>query len=108
VQWHSDYESAHKKALQSNKKLFILLVDKKNQNFITKNFTNQSYIDKINKNFIAIYIQKDQKSSYPIELLYTLEYPSLFFLNNEELYLCEKLGTNITPQTILQKLEQCY
>ena len=108
IKWHSDYERAHTKALKENKNLLILLVDKKSTELIKSSFINQPYIEEINKNFIAVYVVKNQKSSYPIELLYTIEYPAVFFLNKYELYSCDNLSGLITPQILSKKLKECY
>jgi len=108
IKWQSDYEKAHKKALKENKNLLILLVDKPSSELIKRSFVNQAYVQEINKKFIAVYVMKNQKSSYPIELLYTLEYPALFFLDKYELYSCEYLSGDLSPSAITQRLKECY
>ena len=108
VKWYSDYELAHKIALKENKHMLVLLVDKKDNKLISENFINQTYVEEINREFISVYVMKDQSSSYPIELLYTLEYPAIFFLNRYELYSCESLSGEITPFILSKKLKECY
>lgn len=108
VKWQSDYEQAHRQALKEDKKLLILLVDKPSSELIKNSFVNQAYVEEINREFISVYVMKNQKSSYPIELLYTLEYPAMFFLDKYELYSCEALSGNIEPDTISKKLKDCY
>ena len=108
VKWHSDYEKAHRKALKEDKNLLILLVDKPNSALIKENFVNQAYVEEINREFISVYVVKNQKSSYPIELLYTLQYPAIFFLNKYELYSCDTLSGAIRPELISKKLKECY
>jgi hypothetical protein len=61
---------------------------------------NQKYIDTINEKYISVLIIKDQKSSYPIEMLYTFTYPSLFFLDENELFIHEPLRGDITPEKL--------
>ncbi len=87
----------------------VLLIKKDyiSKETLINSFMNQPYIDKINEKFISILITKDQKHSYPIELLYTFEYPTLFFLNEYELFSCEPIRGNITPKEIISKLNQC-
>lgn len=111
INWQGDYESAHREALAQNKSLLILLVNKNQkatQKLLQETFMNQPYIEEINKNFISILVTKGQKSSYPIELLYTLEYPTLFFLDKYELYSCTELSTEISPKTVSKKLKECF
>ena len=109
VQWQGDFEKARAQAVQENKGLMVFLItgnDKVAMQMLTKNFRDQTYIACINKNYISILIQKDQPSSYPIELLYTLEYPSLFFLDTQELFTKETLSGYVSAQT-LEKHLQC-
>ena len=111
ISWRGDYEGAHKEALKENKHLLVLLVDKNTQSakeVIQKIFMNQEYIEVINREFIAVLITKGQNSSYPIELLYTLEYPTLFFLDRYELYSCEPIERVITPNIVNSHLNLCY
>ncbi len=108
IRWYSDYERAHKVALKEDKNLLILLVNKPSSELIKKSFINQAYIDEINREFIAVYVVKAQKSSYPLELLYTMEYPALFFLDEYELYSCEKISGILSPNIISKKLKECY
>ena len=110
VRWFSNFEKAHKESLKQNKPLMILLI-KKNCPACIKSlkttFINQSYIDNINKKFIPVLITKNQKQSYPIEMLYTLIYPTLFFLDEQELFYCEPIRGEITPQRLENHLNKC-
>ena len=109
VQWQGDFEKARAQAVKENKGLMVFLIngnDKVAMQMLTQNFRDQTYIACINKNYVSILIQKDQSSSYPIELLYTLEYPSLFFLDTHELFTKETLIGYVSAQT-LEKHLQC-
>ena len=111
VKWQGDFEIAHQEALKENKALLVLLVDKHRettQKLLKTSFMNQKYIDEINKKFISILIIKGQKNSYPVELLYTLEYPTLFFLDKYELNFCPKVSGKITPEILSKKLKECF
>ncbi|MFT5835673.1 MAG: thioredoxin-related protein [Sulfurimonas sp.] len=110
ISWQSNFDKAHQRALKENKKLMVLLIKKDCKECVQTikiSFINQPYIDKINKEYISVLITKDQKSSYPIEMLYTLEYPSLFFLDNKELFVCEPMRGGVTPNKLNSYLEQC-
>jgi thioredoxin-related protein len=110
VSWQSNFDKAHQQALKENKKLMVLLIKKDCPECIKAiktTFINQPYIDKINREFISVLITKDQKSSYPIEMLYTFQYPSLFFLDNRELFVCEPIRGGVTPNKLNSYLEQC-
>jgi len=110
VRWNSNFDSAHKEALVQNKTLMVLLIKKECQpclETLKTTFTNQDYIDEINKKYISVLITKDQKSSYPIEMLYTFTYPSLFFLDKQELFACEPIRGELTPEKLKIQLELC-
>ena len=111
IRWHGDYENAHREALKQNKALLVLLIEKNNPNskkLIRESFMNQEYIEYINNYFISVIVTKGQKSSYPIELLYALEYPAVFFLDKHELYLCDSLSGIITPKQFNSHLKGCF
>ena len=110
VRWYGSFDEAHKQALKYDKKLMVLLIKKDCQvckESIKSTFINQSYIDDINRDFISVIITKNQKESYPIEMLYTLAYPTLFFLDNRELFICKPLKGKITPEGFKKHLKLC-
>ena len=41
-------------------------------------------IEYINKNFISVLITVEHKTSYPIELFYTTNFPSIFFASHKD------------------------
>jgi hypothetical protein len=110
VNWYGNFDKAHQQALKENKKLMVLLIKKDCApciDTIKNTFMNKLYVNKINDEFISVMITKDQKSSYPIEMLYTFEYPSLFFLDNRELFVCEPIRGSVTPDKLESYLEEC-
>ncbi len=110
VSWQGDFDKANQQAIKENKKLMVLLIKKDCvtcKKSIKTTFINQSYIDKINKEFISVLVTKNQKSSYPIEMLYTFTYPTLFFLDNRELFICEPIRGGITPDKLKKHLKLC-
>ncbi len=110
INWHGSFDRAHQQAIKENKKLMVLLIKKdcnECKRTIIETFTNQPYIKEINDNFISIIVTKNQKESYPIEMLYTFTYPSLFFLDNRELFVCEPIRGEVTPERVKNHLKQC-
>ena len=110
ILWFSNFDLAHHEAVKNSKKLMVLLIEKnptQNKNTLINVFMNQDYIDEINEEYISVLITKDQDSSYPIEMLYTNEYPSLFFLNNLEIYICEPIRGGITSDRLKAHLVKC-
>lgn len=110
VRWLYDFDKAHQESLKQKKHLMVLLIKKDSpicKETIINVFMNQPYIDRINKEFIPVLVIKDQKKSYPIELLYTYTYPTLFFLNEYELFSCDPIRGNISSENISNHLKQC-
>ncbi len=110
VRWFGDFEIAHKEALEKDKYMMVLLLEKSNptcHETVKTLFFNQSYIDEINKKYISVILIKNQNGSYPIEMLYTLTYPTIFFLDSKELFVCEPLMGKITSDILKNYLKQC-
>ncbi len=110
ISWSPNFDKAHKEALKQEKKLMVLLIEENSkacQEALKTTFMNQPYIDEINREFISIIVSKNQKSSYPIEMLYTFTYPTLFFLDNTELFVCEPIRGGISPDKLKSYLERC-
>lgn len=58
--------------------------DNKSNEILKKYFINQDYIEYLNENFINILITVEHKTSYPIELFYTTNFPSIFFASYKD------------------------
>jgi len=110
VSWYGNFDKAHQAAIKENKKLMVLLIEKdckSSQESIKTTFINQPYIEEINDNFISVIVTKNQKESYPIEMLYTFAYPTLFFLDNKELFVCKPIRGEVTPERLKNHLKSC-
>jgi hypothetical protein len=107
IRWFYDYEKAHQVARKENKELMVLLVEKIDKPLMLSTFMNQAYIKTINERYIGVIIKKDEGESYPIELLYTMQYPSLFILDKYELCVCEALRGDINSDRLNAYLKEC-
>ncbi len=86
----------------------VLLVEKECaacSEMLSSTFRDQAYIPWINENFITVLITKDQRQSYPIEMLYTLTYPAIFFLTPQELFLSDPIFGLIGPEAFQKYVE---
>ena len=109
VQWQGDYEQARLQAVKEGKGIMVFLIQKncdECMEMLRTTFRDHSYIKEINRRYVSVLITKDQRGSYPIELLYTLEYPSLFLLDAKEHYEHEALRGYATPETFQAYLEE--
>lgn len=110
VSWYGSFNKAHQAAVKENKKLMVLLIEKDCkpcQESIKTTFLNQPYIDEIDDSFVSVIVTKNQKESYPIEMLYTFTYPTLFFLDNRELFVCKPIRGEVTPEKLKNYLKLC-
>ncbi len=104
LSWRGDYDKALAEARDSDKILLVLLVKngcKKCNEVLKKVFTDRPYIKTLSQKVIAVLINKEYKSSYPIEMYYTTVYPTLFFVNPQnETFIKEPIYGNIVKNDI--------
>jgi len=107
IQWQSDYEAARQKALKEDKDLLVLLFKSPSaasRTLIQRTFQEQSYIGYLNAHYVSVIVFEDQKQSYPIELLFTVVYPVLFFLDTDEVYTHDALSGAFSPEHLRSHL----
>ncbi len=110
VSWYGDFEQARQASRKTGKTLMVLLAKKEDSTTATllqSCFMNQPYIGTIHKYFIAVLIIEGVTRHYPSELLYTLTYPTLFFLNRNELFTCKPIREPLTANMLEDLLTQC-
>ena len=87
ISWYHSYDKALEIAQKEKKNMMLFIASTKdnNSNEILKNYyLNQDYIEYINENFISVLITGEHKTSYPIELFYTTNFPSIFFASHKD------------------------
>ena len=105
----NNYASAHRKAINTDKILLVYLIKKDCMHCnkeLMKIMQNKKLAALIEKKTVYVIINKDQEESYPIEMLYTPHYPTLFFLDRYELFHCKTLEKNIEEKAIENCLEE--
>ena len=104
LSWRGNYDKALAEARDSDKILLVLLVKngcKRCNEVLKKVFTDKPYIKSLNQKVVAVLINKEYKSSYPIEMYYTTVYPTLFFVNPQnETFIKEPIYGNIVKNDI--------
>jgi thioredoxin-related protein len=103
IRWHGDYEQALKKAKKNDKILMVLLIKnncQKCKNLVKDIFSNKSYIDELNHNVVSVIVNIDNKDSFPIEMYWSNDYPSLFFVDSQNEIFIDKPLNNITQEDI--------
>ncbi|WP_193150143.1 thioredoxin family protein [Sulfurimonas sediminis] len=94
----NSYNTAQYKALKSNKILLVFLTKKgcsACNKALMKMINSKRLTSLIEKNAVFVLVYRNQEESFPIEMLYTTQYPTLFFLDREELFTCKALRGNI-------------
>ena len=110
IRWRGGYHDALMEAKKNDKILMVLLI--KNdclecKNIVKNIFTNKPYIDELNKNIVAVIVNIDNKNSFPIEMYWSNEYPTLFFVNSkDEMFINKPLYKTITKDDIKNILDE--
>jgi len=87
ISWLGDYNRALEQAQKEQKPMMVLLVKKDCKlcnEIIVKNFMNHEYLDVLNEKYVAVIITYEEEISYPIELFYSMVFPTLFFVNSAD------------------------
>ena len=87
ISWYSSYDKALEIAQKEKKNMMLFIASSKDKNsneILRKHFQNQDYINYLNTNFISVLITVEHKTSYPIELFYTTNFPSIFFASYKD------------------------
>ena len=94
-------------AVKERKILMVLLIEKECfecDETLSKTFRNDSCVELVNELFVSALITKGQKETYPIEMLYTLDYPAIFFLDDQELFVADSIFGYIDSETFVKRL----
>ncbi len=110
--WQGNYDDALQKAKKQDKALMVLLIKndcQKCKDLVSKVFTNQTYIDKLNKKVVAVIVNKDNKHSYPIEMFWSNHYPTLFFVDSKnETFIEAPIYKLITKKEIQKIIDDLF
>ena len=104
----SSYESAHQKALKTKKVLVVFVMQKgcsECNKELAKLIQNREVTTRLEAKGYFVVVVQNQKETYPIEMLYSEVYPAVFFLNKEELFVCDTLQGEIEVSKLLECLE---
>jgi hypothetical protein len=109
IKWQGSYAKALERAKIENKSLMVLLIKsncKECQRVVKDIFSNKEYVDELNSKFISVIINFDSRVSYPIEMYYSNDFPTLFFVNSKsETFIKKPIYRDITEQKIKEFLK---
>ena len=113
IRWMGNYDKALQKAHKEHKPLMVLLVKKECpscNDVIKDSFMGQEYVKLLNQKFVSVIVTYEGRESYPIELFYSTNFPTLFFVNSQtETFLAKPLyGEMIDENTIEKVLKRLF
>ncbi len=89
IRWHGSFDSALEVSQKENKPMFVVLVSRgclECRELFATTLREKKIVVSINEKMVPVIVTKENED-YPIELLYTLEYPAIFLLSPEEVLL---------------------
>lgn len=108
VRWQNNFENSLIEAKKEQKDILLLVLKrdcKECKSVFTDIFMDAEVIDKVNSKYISVIVFFEDKNSYPIELFYTQQFPSLFFVSSkDELFLNAPLKGAFTKGELLNSL----
>jgi len=108
IHWLGNYDKALQKAQKEYKPLMVLLVKKECSpcnNVIKDSFMEQEYVKHLNQKFVSVIVTYEGRESYPIELLYSTNFPTLFFVNSQtETFLAKPLYGEMIDENTIEKV----
>ena len=108
IHWIGSFDAALETSQARNRPMLVLLVKRACppcRNLLAEGLRDERVVDLVNKHTIPVIVTKENED-YPIELLYTLEFPTLFLLTPDETFLAEPLRGEIDAPLLRRWLEE--
>jgi thioredoxin-related protein len=84
IHWIGTYNKARQIAIKEQKRLFVLAIESNCSSckrIVYELMQEKEIAIKINKKFVPVIVNFSHKVDYPIELLYTTVFPTIFLLD---------------------------
>lgn len=108
IRWQNNFDEALFKAKEEKKEIMLLVLKKECaecKKFFVEVFNDKEVQKEVNRKYIAVVVFFEYENSYPIELFYTQNFPSLFFVSSkDESYLQKPLRGYFTKDDVLKSL----
>jgi len=108
IRWQGSFDAARQRAEEERKPLLVLLVKRECdacRKAVAAMNGDGPLARLVNGRTIPVLVTKENED-YPIELLYTLEFPTLFLLSPEETFLAEPVRGEIDASGLRRLLEE--
>jgi len=108
IHWMGNYDKALQKAQKEHKPLMVLLVKKECpscNDVIKETFMGQEYVKHLNQNFVSVIVTYEGRESYPIEMFYSTNFPTLFFVSSQtETFLAKPLYDKAIDENTIKNI----
>ena len=108
IAWRSDFDKVLTKAKKEKKDILLLILKKdckRCKSIFVEVFNEKEVQERVNEKYLPVIAYFEDKNSYPVELFYTGQFPSLFFVSyKDESFLNAPLLGIITKEELLDSL----
>ncbi len=104
IRWYGSYESALRASRAESRPMFVVLVERgcdECRRLFVESLMQERIVRLVNEKSVPVVVTRENED-YPVELLYTLEYPTIFLLSPEEVLLKPPLSGAVDA-TLLEK-----
>jgi hypothetical protein len=108
IGWYGDYDRALEMAQKSGRPMLVVLVKRSCApcgRLVASLADHEALSRLIDEKTVPVLVTQEN-GDYPIELLYTLEYPTLFLLSPEENFLMAPMRGETDPSLLRRRLEK--
>jgi hypothetical protein len=108
IGWYGDFDRALERARKSGRPMLVVLVKRGCApcgRLVASLAADEALSRLIEEKTVPVLVTKENED-YPIELLYTLEYPTLFLLSPEENFLMAPMRGEADPSLLRRRLEK--
>ncbi|MDX9813504.1 MAG: hypothetical protein WC144_05490 [Sulfurimonas sp.] len=104
IRWQHGFDEALFMAKELNKDiLFLLLKKDDSKEVFNKVFGDEEVVKLVNDRFVSVVAFYEDRYSYPVELFYTYDFPTLFLVSSkDESFLTKPLSGDFSKDEVLK------
>ena len=108
IHWRGDYDRALAESRQSGRPMLVVLVRRHSfrcAEQLRRLGEDAALVRLLNRSFVPV-IVTEENGAYPVELLYSTVYPTIFLLSPRETFLMPPLPGGADPSGVRMRLEE--
>ena len=97
IRWYGSFESALRASQSAKRPIFVVLVERdcdECRRLFVETLMQERIVRLVSEKTVPVIVTRENED-YPIELLYTLEYPTIFLLSPEEVLIKPPLSGKV-------------